>query len=43
MHDDDVYMCVCVSVAGDQQLRAEWVMRGGSGDPGCRSTVWEGD
>lgn len=35
--------CVCVSTAGDQQRRAEWVMRGGGGDPGCWGPVWQGD
>lgn len=37
------WMCVCVSTAGDQQRRAEWVMRGGGGDPGCWGPVWQGD
>lgn len=33
----------CVPTAGDQQRRAERVMRGGRGHPGCWSPVREGD
>lgn len=33
----------CVSTAGDQQRRAEWVMWRGGGDPRCRGAVREGD